>query len=88
MAAIAIAADRGLTVLATTRQQAKHAGAEVAAGAQHVVVSAGDVTAAVRELLPGGVDGICELIGPGALLQALPALAPGGKGVHDGVSGG
>jgi NADPH2:quinone reductase len=78
MAAIAIAADRGLTVLATTRQQAKRA-ALVAAGARHVIVSAGDVTAVVRELLPDGVDGICELIGPGALLQALPALAPGGR---------
>jgi NADPH:quinone reductase len=78
MAAIAIAADRGLTVLATTRQQAKRA-ALVSAGAQHAIVSAGDVTAAVRELVPGGVDGICELIGPRALAQALPALAPGGR---------
>ena len=78
MAAITIAKDRGLTVLATTRQEAKRAAFE-AAGVGHLIVANGDVTPAVRAILPDGVDGICELVGPGALAQALHALAPGGR---------
>lgn len=78
MATIAIAKDRGLTVLATTRQQAKQAALQ-AAGADHVVVADGDVTAAVRALLPDGVHGLCELVGPVALVQALHVLAPDGR---------
>jgi NADPH:quinone reductase-like Zn-dependent oxidoreductase len=78
MAAITIAKDRGLTVLATTRQESKRAALQ-AAGADYVVVADGDVAPAVRALLPEGVDGLCELVGPGALMQALHALAPGGR---------
>jgi NADPH:quinone reductase-like Zn-dependent oxidoreductase len=78
MAAITIAKDRGLTVLATTRQESKRA-ALLEAGADYVIVADGDVAPAVRALLPDGVHGLCELVGPGALAQALHALAPGGR---------
>jgi NADPH:quinone reductase len=78
MAAITIARDRNLTVLATTRQESKRA-ALIAAGADHVIVADGDVTAAVRALVPDGVDGLCELVGPQALGQALRALASGAR---------
>jgi NADPH2:quinone reductase len=78
MAAITIARDRGLTVLASTRQQAKRAALE-ADGADQTLVVDGDVTSAVRALLPDGLDGLCELIGPRALLEALHALRPGGR---------
>jgi NADPH:quinone reductase-like Zn-dependent oxidoreductase len=78
MAAIAIAEDRGLTVLATTRQAAKRAALE-AGGVDHAIVVDGDVTPAVRALLPDGVDGLCELVGPRAMVEALHALAPGGR---------
>ncbi len=78
MAAIALAKDRGITVLASTRQESKRAALQ-AAGAEHVIVVDGDVTAAVHELLPDGVHGLFELIGPGPLAQALHALVPGGR---------
>ncbi len=76
MAAIAIAKDRGLTVLATTRQESKRAALQ-AAGADYVIVADGDVAPAARALFPKGVDALCELVGPGALVQALHALADG-----------
>jgi NADPH:quinone reductase-like Zn-dependent oxidoreductase len=75
MAAITIAKDRGVTVLATTRQESKRA-ALLAAGADYVIVADGDVAPAVRALRPDGVNGLCELVGPGPLQQALHALAP------------
>jgi NADPH:quinone reductase-like Zn-dependent oxidoreductase len=78
MAAIAIAKDRGLKVLATTRKESKRVALQ-SAGADYVIVSDGDVAAAVRALLPDGVDGLCELVGPSALMQTLPALAPHGR---------
>jgi NADPH:quinone reductase-like Zn-dependent oxidoreductase len=78
MAAITIAKDRGLTVIASTRQEAKRAALEEA-GADHAVVVNGDVTPAVLALLPDGLDGLCELIGPGALVQALHAVKAGGR---------
>jgi NADPH2:quinone reductase len=78
MAAITIAKDRGLTVLASTRQQSKQAALQ-AAGADHVIVADGDLSPAVRAILPDGVHGLCELVGPQQLAQALHALAPGGR---------
>jgi NADPH:quinone reductase-like Zn-dependent oxidoreductase len=78
MAAITIAKDRGVTVLATTRQESKRA-ALLAAGADYVIVADGDVAPAVRALRPDGVNGLCELVGPGPLQQALHALAPQGR---------
>ncbi len=51
MAAITIAKDRGITVIATTRQAGKRAALQ-AAGADHPIVADGDVTPAVRGLVP------------------------------------
>ncbi len=51
-----IAKDRGLTVFATTRQEAKRA-ALAANGADHVLIDDGAVAARVREIAPGGVTG-------------------------------
>jgi NADPH:quinone reductase-like Zn-dependent oxidoreductase len=78
MAAITIASDRGLTVLASTRQEHKRAALE-AAGADYVIVADGDIAPAVRALVPDGVHGLFELVGPGPLAQALHTLAPGGQ---------
>jgi NADPH:quinone reductase-like Zn-dependent oxidoreductase len=78
MATITIAKDRGLTVLATTRQEAKRAALE-AVGADHPIVVDGDVTPLARAISPDGIDGLCELIGPGAMVEALRAVTPGGR---------
>jgi NADPH:quinone reductase-like Zn-dependent oxidoreductase len=78
MAAITIARDRGLTVFATTRQERKRAALE-AAGANHVIVADREIAAALRAIEANGVDGLCELVGPGSLLDALHAIAPGGR---------
>lgn len=67
-----LAKRRGLTVLATTRSQAK-AGAPREAGADHVVVDDGAIAARVRELVPGGVDATLELVGTPTLRDSLEA---------------
>jgi NADPH:quinone reductase len=78
MAAITIAKDRGVTVFTTTRQDAKRA-ALAANGADHVLIDDGGLAAKVREIAPGGVTGLYELIGAAALLDSLHALAGGGR---------
>lgn len=78
MALIALAKDRGATVIGTTRQESKRAALK-AAGADHVLVLHGDPTAAVQELLPDGVDALAEFIGPAAMLQAVQAVKRGGR---------
>ena len=78
MAAITIAKDRGLTVIATTRQQRKRAALE-RQGADHAIVVDGPIAPTVRGVAPAGVDGLCELVGPTALVEALPAVADGGS---------
>ncbi|MCW3019243.1 MAG: NADPH:quinone reductase [Solirubrobacterales bacterium] len=79
MAAIALGKDRRLLVLATTRQESKRVALQ-AAGAQYQLVLDGrELSLLVRALRPEGVDGLCELVGPGAMLDALDALSPGGR---------
>jgi NADPH:quinone reductase-like Zn-dependent oxidoreductase len=78
MAAITIAKDRGLTVIATTRQETKRA-ALAANGADHVLLDDGGLAAKVREIAPDGVTGLYELVGAAALLDSLHALAAGGR---------
>jgi NADPH:quinone reductase len=69
----AILAKRiGLTVLSTTRSEAK-ASAPREAGADHVVVDDGAIAARVRELSPGGVDATLELVGTPTLRDSLEA---------------
>jgi NADPH:quinone reductase-like Zn-dependent oxidoreductase len=69
----AILAKRdGLTVLATTRSEAK-AGALRKAGTDHVVLDDGAIAARVRELVPAGVDATLELIGTPTLRDSLEA---------------
>lgn len=78
MASITIAKDRGQTVFATTRQPAKRDALE-ANGVDHVIVTDGDLAPEVRAISPDGVDGLFELVGPGALVDALHAVASGGR---------
>jgi NADPH2:quinone reductase len=78
MAAITIAKDRGLEVFATTRQEAKRAALE-ANGVDHVILDDGAVAAKVREIAPGGVGGLLELVGPLTFIDSVNALAAGGR---------
>lgn len=78
MAAITIARDRGVSVIATTRQQDKRTVLE-AAGAEHVVIDDGEAGARVREIAPDGVDGLLELVGPRTIRDSLKAVAAGGS---------
>ena len=79
MAATTIAKDRGATVLTTTRQAAKR-DALAANGADHVLIDDGGLAAKVREIAPGGVTGLYELVGAAALLDSLHARGPGRLG--------
>ena len=78
MAAITIAKDAGLRVLATTRQEGKRAALEEA-GVDHVVIDDGHAAAKVREIAPEGVDCLFELVGPATILDSLKAVATGGR---------
>jgi NADPH2:quinone reductase len=74
MAAAILAKDRGLTVLATTRQPDRVAALK-AIGVDHVLVDDGDVAAQARAVVPGGVDAAIELVGTGTLPDTLRATA-------------
>ena len=67
-----IAKDRGLTVIATTRQESKQPALE-AAGADQVVIDDGQVGARVE------VDGLFELVGPQTIFDSLKAVREGGR---------
>lgn len=69
--------QRGLTVLATTRNPAR-ADALRALGADHVVIDDGVIADRVRALIPGGVHGAVELVGANVLRDTLRATRPGG----------
>ncbi len=74
LTAAIVARRLGITVLATTRSQAKaKASALREAGAEHVVVDDGVIAARVRELVPGGVDATLELVGTPTLRDSLAA---------------
>jgi len=78
MAAITIAADRGATVIATTRNPDKSQALR-AAGAHHVVIDRGTVAEEVRELVPVGVDAGVELVGRLETIQdSLLTIRPRG----------
>jgi NADPH:quinone reductase len=79
MAAISFAKGRNLTVLATTRNQAKVNGLR-AAGADYVIIDNGQkLSTEVKNIVAGGVNGVLELVATrDTLLDSLQALAPKG----------
>jgi NADPH:quinone reductase-like Zn-dependent oxidoreductase len=72
MAAAILAKRRGLTVLASTRTEAKRVALD-AIGVDHVLIDDGDLAAAVRRIVPGGVDAALELVGTPTLPDTLRA---------------
>ena len=77
LAAAAIAKDRGATVAATTRQAARAAMLRDN-GADEVFIDDGAIAQAVREVFPGGVDKVLELVGTTTLEDSLRAVRPPG----------
>jgi NADPH:quinone reductase-like Zn-dependent oxidoreductase len=86
LASLALAKDRGLTVLATTRSAAK-AETLKARGADGVILDTGEIASEVRRLVPGGVPYLLELIGARTLLDSLQAAAPQGIVCNSGILG-
>jgi NADPH:quinone reductase-like Zn-dependent oxidoreductase len=72
MAAAILAKRRGLTVLASTRDEAKRE-ALASIGVDHVLIDDGDLAAAVRRIVPDGVDAALELVGTPTLPDTLRA---------------
>lgn len=74
----------GLTVLATTRQEAKTE-LLTANGATHVLLDNGQLRDQVRALYPQGVDKVLELVGATTLKDSLACLKAGGLGCMTGM---
>ena len=85
MAAIALAKDKGLRVLATTRTEEK-AIALREQGAD-AVIDTGQIADEVKRHIPGGVNGVLELIGTVTLLDSLQAVSPKGIVCFTGMLG-
>ena len=86
-AAVNIAADLGATVIATTRREDR---AELlrSLGADEVVIDNGKIAAAVRGLVPGGVDRVLDLVGNSVLRDSLKAVRVNGRLSQAGFLGG
>jgi NADPH:quinone reductase-like Zn-dependent oxidoreductase len=86
LAAAAIAKSQGLTVLATTRRQDRTELLK-AHGVDHVIVDDGHIEAKVKQICPGGVDKVLELVGA-TLLDSCRCVKEGGRVRQVGVVGG
>jgi NADPH:quinone reductase len=77
LAVATLAHGRGMTVLSTTRSDARR---ELLAsvGVDHVLIDDGSIAAGVREIVPGGVDGAVELVGVDVMRDTLRAVRTGG----------
>jgi NADPH2:quinone reductase len=72
LAAATLARQTGAAVIATTRQEARLASL-AEHGVDHPLLDRGEIAGAVREIAPGGVDGVLELIGANTLRDSLRA---------------
>lgn len=68
-----LAKIKGCTVFSTTRNPAK-ADVLKAIGVDQVIVDQGEIAAAVRALLPGGVDKVLELVGGNGIRDSLKCV--------------
>src|SRR5690348_4466590 len=72
-AAVNIGSDLGARVIATTRRESR-APLLRSLGADGVVIETGAVAGEVRELVPGGVDRVLDLVGNSVLRDSLQAV--------------
>jgi NADPH2:quinone reductase len=77
LAAAVLAKRRGMTVISTTRSEAKFPLLRQI-GVDHPLVDTGDIAAQVRELTGGGVNGAIELVGVNTMRDTLRATRQGG----------
>jgi NADPH2:quinone reductase len=77
LALAVLGSSRGMTVLSTTRNPDR---SELlrSVGVDHVIIDTGEVAAAVREIVPAGVDGAIELVGTNVMKDTLRAVRTGG----------
>jgi NADPH2:quinone reductase len=86
MAALSLAKEKGVRVIATTRTQEKvdllrHHGAD------HVLLDRGQIAQEVRQIVPSGVHGVLELVGVVTLRDSLQATALRGIVCNTGMLG-
>ena len=86
MAALSLAKAIGLRVIATTRDPAK-AKALRENGADDIIIDTGRVADEIARRVPGGVDGVLELVGTMTLIDSLRAVRPRGVVCNTGILG-
>lgn len=87
MLACQLAKSMGLTVISTTRDEAKVAHLKEN-GADYVVIDDGDVNSKLRQIYPQGVDKVLELVGIASLKDSLKCIRPKGVVCMTGILGG
>ena len=86
LTAAILAKEAGATVISTTRKPERFDLLREN-GADHVVLETGEIDGAVREICPGGVDKVLELVGTTTLADSLQVTAVGGIVAMTGVLG-
>jgi NADPH:quinone reductase-like Zn-dependent oxidoreductase len=87
MLACRLAKSMGLTVISTTRDEAKVIHLKEN-GADHVIIDDGDVNSKLRPMYPQGVDKVLELVGIASLKDSLNCIRPKGVVCMTGILGG
>jgi NADPH:quinone reductase-like Zn-dependent oxidoreductase len=77
LALAVLGSSRGMTVLSTTRNLDRSELLK-SVGVDHVILDTGEVAAAVREIVPAGVDGAVELVGTNVMMDTLRSVRTGG----------
>ena len=77
LALAVLGSSRGMTVLSTTRNPDR-AELLTSVGVDHVIIDDGEVAAAVRAIVPDGVDGAVELVGTNVMQDTLRSVRTGG----------
>lgn len=86
MTAAVLAKERGATVLATSRREARLQTLRDN-GADHALVDGGSLIGSVRAIVPGGVDKVLELVGTVTLKDSLRCARTGGVVCMTGILG-
>jgi NADPH2:quinone reductase len=86
LAAIQLARSIGAQVLATTRKEEKRK-LLLDTGADHALIENGSIREQVKQLFPGGVTKVLELIGPSTLYESMSLLQKHGIVCVTGILG-